>query len=258
MKKLSQLLQKHVRRSFSSGDLEKQLVKHYLRDWTIQKQTLPVTTFWDLVEASVILQGVANKLAIERAYIKIMDGMENYWSVLDYQERVRILNIDLKPVYDTLPVFMWNENPIAMPFFDERFNAMYQQEMVMFGLKQYHNLTHDYAACIQDVQLYDLAYYDGVYVPTRLVMRQGHDYVLYHPGLHVLLARYQGDKLVFPLFELDEGCFEVPANQQMELAALILSGDVEEFMNTSESYHLYQKKTVEAIRKKWKRKRIFF
>jgi len=134
MKRFCAILEKQIPRMLTKSNIEKQLVATYLKQW--QGKPLVLKQEWDYLEASAILQSLANKLAIEQAYCLFMDEIEQYWTVLDYNERVRIMNIDLMQCYTALPVFQYEERPCVISFFDQRLNQIYQQEMIVFERKQ--------------------------------------------------------------------------------------------------------------------------
>lgn len=257
MKRLSEILEKQIPRTFSSKSLEQQLIDNYGKDWSIQKQPLLKKTKWDMIRASVVLQGVSNKIAIEKAYIRIMDGMENYWSVLDYQERVRILNIDLLPLYQALPTFTVSGTPIVIPFFDERFNEIYQKEMVVFSLKQYQYMMHTYQQWIRPIDHYGLAYFNGTFVPTKLIHQEENNYVLYHPDLYSFFALIDSQELVFPLF--DQSCkpFILSEEQLAELSKKLLSKDVLSFLEYGVEQNIFSTKAKNAVLKKHQKKQWF-
>lgn len=257
MQRLSQILKKKIRRDRSLMKIEWELVQRFSQDWTLQKQPLPIKTKWDLVRASVVLQGVSNKRTIERAYIKVMDGMENYWQVLDYKERNRILNIDLAPAYALLPSFFKNDEKIIIPFFDQRINELYQKEMAIFELKQYHLMMHDYRQWIQPVEFYQYQYFNGTFVPSRLIAHNGNDIVLYHPQLQSLLAVVKGQELVLPLFDEQMKPFMVNDEILQVMAQFVLHNDVAGFMNSAVAYQLYHETIRNWVLKKHHAKGLF-
>lgn len=95
-------------------------------------------------ENEVIFHSLLNKQAIEKAYMEGYTKMYDYFDVLDFKEKQRLMNYEIHECLKNLPYLSFREDKIYIAFFDEKLNRIYQNEMVLFALKQYRRIMHDY------------------------------------------------------------------------------------------------------------------
>ncbi len=252
MKRFCAILEKQIPRMLTKSNIEKQLVATYLKQW--QGKPLVLKQEWDYLEASAILQSLANKLAIEQAYCLFMDEIEQYWMVLDYSERVRIMNIDLMQCYTALPVFQYEERPCVISFFDQRLNQIYQQEMIVFERKQYQALRKDYRHVIMD--LYGTACFDGIFVPTTYVLQEADTAVFYHSQLHKFYLRKDTECLLVPLFDETANPFVLTREQQQTMARLLVQGNKREALQYGVEQGFYSQSCQAAVLRQLDRKKV--
>lgn len=91
---------------------------------------------------------LVNKRKFETAFLKAFDEMADYWQSLNYQEKKRLMNVEIDKCKKELPYQIKNQQKQYLPLFDDRMNQIYSEEMVLFELKQYHNVIHDFDALL--------------------------------------------------------------------------------------------------------------
>lgn len=109
-----------------------------------EKITIKNSTPFTYYEKECIYHGILNKRAIEKAYFDGYVKMHDYYDTLDYNEKKRLMNYEIKEVLKDLHYFIFDDQKIYIPFFDKTMNAIYENEMVLFQLKQYRRITYDY------------------------------------------------------------------------------------------------------------------
>ncbi|MFV0382189.1 MAG: hypothetical protein ACK5KR_08235 [Breznakia sp.] len=92
----------------------------------------------------IIYQGILNKQAIERAYAEAKNMMNDNYQSLDYSEKRRLLTYETQLVAHCLPNQKIQNQNIYIPFFNEEWNRIYDDEMVLFDLKKYQNYIDDF------------------------------------------------------------------------------------------------------------------
>lgn len=99
---------------------------------------------FDYYRNEIIYQGMHNKKVIEDAYFQGMVKMQDYFEHLDFKEKKRMMNYEIDECLKDLIHFNYEDTQIYIPFFDEKMNRIYKNEMVLFDLKQYHRIVKDY------------------------------------------------------------------------------------------------------------------
>lgn len=260
MKKLSNLLNKSIKRAFDSSCIEKQLAGLYEKEWSKQGKKLALKSELDYIKASVIFRSLDNKIKLENAYVLVRDGLNDFWNTLDYTERKRIVNIDMQKTLDELPSFYskkWGCD-VYISFLDERLNELYRTEMVMFELRQYNQLMVQYKEFIVENGEFDYDVYNGSFVPTLYLNKDGNKVVLYNKSLSKLLVVDGENVYSFPLLDGAAKNRAVTIEILMPLADLLLKEEVLEFMKLAKSFGLYSESFCEDILRKYNKKSFFF
>lgn len=260
MKKLSNLLNKAIKRTFNSSSVERTLASQYEKEWIKQGKKLTLKTELDYIRASVIYRSLDNKQKLEASYILVRDGLNDFWNTLDYTERKRIVNIDMQKTMESLPSFFskkWGVD-VFISFFDERLNELYSSEMVMFELRQYNQLTHQYKEFIVDNGDFDFDVYNGEFVPTLYLNKEGNKVVLYNKTLQKLFVVEGEEVYSFPLLDSSANNKAVTNEILLPLADLLIKNDMQEFMKLAKSFGLYSESFTEGILKKYNKKSFFF
>lgn len=260
MKKLSNLLNKAIKRTFNSSSVERVLASQYEKEWIKQGRKLPLKTELDFIKASVIFRSLDNKQKLESAYILVRDGLNEFWNTLDYTERKRIVNIDMQKTMESLPSFFskkWGCD-VYISFLDERLNELYCSEMVMFELRQYNKLMLTYKEFIVDNGDFDFDVYNGEFVPTLYLNKEGNKSVLYNKTLQKLFVVEGEDVYSFPLLDSSANNRAVTNEILMPLSELLIKNEMQEFMKLAKSFGLYSENFCEDILRKYNRKSFFF
>lgn len=104
---------------------------------------------FDYYRNEIIYHGIHNKKVIEDAYFQGMVKMQDYFEHLDFNEKKRLMNYEINQCLEDLTSFKVAETLIFIPFFDEKMNRIYEYDMVLFDLKQYHRIVRDYMDLFQ-------------------------------------------------------------------------------------------------------------
>lgn len=124
-------------------DAVKRFIKeneHYLKRYHID---LSIKKEEDFFYFECLVQTLKNKEAFEGCFVKSYDDMIDYWQTLNYEERKRLINIDIDRIKEKLPFVVRDQQKLYLPCMNERINAIYENEMVLFELKQYNRLRFD-------------------------------------------------------------------------------------------------------------------
>ena len=95
-------------------------------------------------EQEVIYRGIENKRRIENAYQQGRIKMSEYYEILDFQEKQKLMDYEIRPCLESLSHFVHQGSEIYIPFFNDQLNRIYAYEIILLDLKQYHRLMRDY------------------------------------------------------------------------------------------------------------------
>ncbi|MBR3840918.1 MAG: hypothetical protein IKM20_07275 [Erysipelotrichales bacterium] len=259
-KKFIDVLNKQIKRSFKANDYEKKLAQDNLKEWEKQGQKAELKTELDYIMMSTVFQSIVNKMQIENAYLLVKDSLVEFWGTLDYQERKRIVNIDMNKTYEELPHFMSLKDGknVYITFLDSRMNEIYTEETVMFELKQYHSLFLNYKEFIQPFSVYDYDCFNGKFVPTICLCKENDTIILYNNTL----AKFYviKDKVVssYPLFDKDTPWKTMTMELLMPLAELLKDGNETEFFTMAKAFGLYSEDFYRSVNRILAKKGLFF
>lgn len=124
---------------------------------TCQMFQLPfsATSDKEFYRYEIIMQGIANKQALESSYDRIRNELIDLWDHVDYQQRNSLMTLHQSAVKESLPCFITDtEAKIYIPFFDELINTLYGKEMVVFELPQFFKLYKDFKSSMVDIWKY--------------------------------------------------------------------------------------------------------
>lgn len=111
-------------------------LKRYKIDFSIKKEE-------DFFYFECLIQTLKNKEAFEGSFVRAYDDMIDYWQTLNYEERKRLINIDIDKIKKDMPFVQRDGRRLYMPCMNEKINAIYENEMVLFELKQYNRLRFE-------------------------------------------------------------------------------------------------------------------
>ena len=133
---------------------------------------------FDYFKNEIMYQGILNKQAIEKAYKEGRTKMYDYYEVLSYPEKKRLMNYEISLALNEMICFIFEEQKIYIPFFEKKMNAIYENEMVLFDLKQYNRLMLDYKELILD-HPYGYRTYDSEFSSLILVYEKEEEAAFY-------------------------------------------------------------------------------
>lgn len=174
--------------------------KNILKNYKIE---LPLKTEIEYFYFEMFLTALQSKEKIECAFIAAYDDMRDYWNTLTFQQKQHLMRIELQPVMKQLPYIPLNNKKIYLPFFDERLNIVYTDEIVLLELKQYNALRFTFDKYLVKQSLTSEMAESG-FTSLNLVKRNEKDYyayadfntTLYHFDDKHLIHSYQFDKNV--------------------------------------------------------------
>lgn len=97
----------------------------------------------DFFYLECLILTLQNKELFEGAFVKTFDDMIDYWQTLNYEERKKLVNIDINQAISELKYVDVDGVKMYLPCFNEKVNSIYRTEMVLFELKQYNRLRFD-------------------------------------------------------------------------------------------------------------------
>lgn len=115
--------------------------------------SLAISSDFDYFKSEVFMTSLSNKEIIEGYFIKIYDDMHDYWQTLTFQEKKKLVNIEIESHIADLKYVSRNDQKEYIAFFDTRINNVYSSERALFELKQYNALRFNFKELVQDVQL---------------------------------------------------------------------------------------------------------
>lgn len=260
MKKLSNLLNANIKRTFTSSSIEKTLAASYEKQWQKQGQKVSLKSEMDLIQSSVIFRSLDNKMKLENAYLLVRDDLNDFWNTLDYLERKRIVNIDMQKTLDNLPSFFYKKwgKDVYISFFDERINDLYQNEMVMFELRQYAQLAHQFKEFIVNEGNFDFDMYNGKFVPTLFLGKELDTTVLYNETLHKIYVIKDNETYSYPLLDTDAKNKAITKEILIPLAETLQNNQPLEFVRIAKAFGLYSESFGDKIVRKYTKKSLFF
>lgn len=135
-------------------------------------------TPFSFYEKEWICNGIENKRKIEKAYFDGYFKMQDYFDTLDYNEKKRLMNYEINEVLKQLVHFNYDDQKIYIPFFDKQMNAIYENDMVLFQLKQYRRITYDYEDLFH-LDIYNKYIYDSTFSSLKSVYHKDDMYSYY-------------------------------------------------------------------------------
>lgn len=161
-----------------------ELLNHYHLKFPCNKEL-------DFFIFEIIVFSLKNKETIENAFLKAYDAMHDYWSSLVYTEKNHLIQVELKPMYESLKALKQEDEMIYIPIFDQRLNHIYASQMNLFELKQYDRLRFDLSSISLNYQLSKSAIRFG-FTSLKMIYELKEYYYAYCPLNHVVY-KIQGE-----------------------------------------------------------------
>lgn len=132
----------------------------------------------DFFYLECLITTLKNKETFEGAFVKTFDDMIDYWQTLNYEERKRLVNVDIDKTIEQLPYVIKNNEKHYLPCFNQKMNAIYRTEMVLFELKQYNRLRFECKDLIERIPI-DLDIIQSNITSLRYISGESNDYYAY-------------------------------------------------------------------------------
>ncbi|MGN1344303.1 MAG: hypothetical protein ACI4U3_06965 [Traorella sp.] len=152
MKWLKKILKHEEKKLLKTTQVNKNIKEYqkYLNFYHIKHSQ---KTEIDYFYCEALIQTLKNKELIENTFVISYDNMVDYWQTLTYEERKRLINIDIQQAIQNIPHVIRNNQNYYLPIMNDRMNKLYENEMVLFELKQYNRLRFDCKDMIEQEQL---------------------------------------------------------------------------------------------------------
>ncbi|MEG1475250.1 MAG: RNA polymerase subunit sigma [Longicatena sp.] len=235
MKTLAQILQKKYKQTIVKNPETKkkiQKMSNHLKEHKITFAKIDDETY---LQMEIIYGSVLIKERFEDVFFDTYVKMFDYWNDLTYLERKKQMNVDVERLKEGLSCFMSGNQAIYMPCFDERFNHLYTDEIVLLDLKQYHAFIRDFS---QEVKrnLYGSKPYQYNCTSATLMSESTDGFVLYLKSMNTLYLyknHHEVDKLCFDMKKVpeDETILKKIANnllygQEEEIISLLIESEL--------------------------------
>ncbi len=144
MEKISKLLHKKLDRNTKKDKHLLAMKTTFETLWKEFKLPYKDADEFDYYRNEVVYRGIENKKIIEDAYFQGLAKMNDYYFTLEFKEKQRMMNYEIHESLKELPHFHYVDDCIYIPFFDQKLNRIYQNEIVLFDLKQYRRIVHTF------------------------------------------------------------------------------------------------------------------
>ena len=161
--------------------------------------SLPIKTDIEYFYFEALVQTLKNKEVFEGSFVKSFDDMFDYWQTLTYEEKKRMINADLEKNIKDLKCIHLNDRKYYLPVMNDKINAIYENEMVLFELKQYNKLRFDCKDMIDKYEI-TLPMIQSSFTSLEYIQGEELDYYCYCKVNH-LIYHFVDSKIVevFPI-----------------------------------------------------------
>ncbi len=175
--------------------------------------------------------------------------MIDYWQTLNYEERKRLVNIDINQAIQHLPYVTKDGKKIYLPCFNEKINTIYREEMVLFELKQYNRLRFECSHVIDKTKI-DLNMVKAHFTSLEYICGKEMNYWAYCP-INYLLVKFVNNSIedYLPILR-----FNGDHQQLCELIKLYDENNEEMVLKFLVEYHLTSDKMEHKIVKEIERR----
>lgn len=253
MKKLCRMLYKKYHIPLKQVKSNKKFLEKMtekLKEYHLSEEIKDDLSYYD---QEILYYGICNKELLEECFLNAYVNMYDYWLDLDYQQRKHQVNVDLRPYLDQMTSFVYGENQIYLPMFDERMNLIYENEMVLFALKQYQKLKHEFQTYVRK-DLYGHLPYQSNFCSGELLLDDHDLWVIYESKTTTLYLLKEHSIIETICIHPIE-----PVTNEILLALVndFQENDDISFLTHLISYHLcdrrMEKKLIKLLKKKQKK-----
>jgi len=161
---------------------------------------------FDYYKNEIIYYGILNKQTIEKAYKKAKIDMEDYYDALNYEQKKKLMDYEIKNCLKDLKSFKYDDQNIYIPFFEKKLNFIYENEMTLFDLKKYADIMLYYDS-IMKKDLYTYSVYDSPFSSLQFIYEDKERCALYcekRGRLYFLCNNEYQEFISLPLLEKDK------------------------------------------------------
>lgn len=224
---------------FKDKDTQKR-IKLLQSDPNVKQLKPKIKTCLDFYQVNLIKQGLLNKLALEKDYESIRINNDSIWDNILYQEKKLIAHLDGKEIREKIPSFEFNGLKIFIPFFDERLNHYYTNDMAIFETKQYFDIYRNFIKYNVDVGMYGHLPYESFSASCYCIAFSNSNYVLYDVRYETMTVVFSNQNFSFTM-----------QDNSKHLAQLILEEDVSLVLDFVLKHQLLNKKCEKKLRKEY-------
>lgn len=245
MKTQYKILQKKYHKSLSGLKIHKKSMRKMSRTLEEFGITIDGKRDIDYFQMEIVFQSLKIKHQFEDIFFEVYTRMCDYWEDLTYLERKKQMNIEIQQLKNNLPCFTFHDEKIYMPCFDERFNHLYNTEIVLLHLKQYHLFITKFANLVQR-NLYGKLPYQHNFSSAVCVADREQDFILFHTDMNRFYVfkenRYH---CMFP-FHIKK---TIPDEVVKEMGIAILKNDEKHILKLIEESHCVSKGILKKLQK---------
>lgn len=200
---------------------------------------------FDFYKNEIIYYGILNKQAIEKAYKKARIDMEDYYDTLNYEQKYKLMDYEIKKCLEDLNCFKYEEDDIYIPFFDVDLNRTYKNEMTLFDIKKYADLMLFYKEKMQ-MNRYGYAVYNSAFSSLQ--------YILESNTLCAVYCEKRGRLYFLNAFEMEDYISIKNASKSVleTIAVCYFKKDVDGVLHCLYEHKALDEKTYNKIMKKRK------
>ena len=200
---------------------------------------------FDFYKNQIKYHGIINKQVIEKAYKEARIKMADYYDVLNYEQKNRLMDYEIKLKLKELKSFTFENQNIYIPFFDLKMNGIYENEMVLFDLKKYADLMLYYESYMQE-NLYGYKIYDSCFSSLQYICENEKEAAVYCPKkerLYFLNCFNMEDFISVPKIE----------KEKMEVLSMdYFNKDIDKFIDDLFAFSCINEKIYKKLTKKRK------
>lgn len=205
MKKMIHILRKANNLTFKSTSEDMAYVKAMKTKFEEYRLPFDVKDDFSYFRTRIIYRSIQNKEAFEQCFDQTRNQLLEMWDALNFQERNRMVSLELNQIKPNLPFIMSGENKIWIPFFDDLLNSLYDHQIAIFELPQYFRLYKQFADKTIRLESRGIAVWSAGFVEWINIAQSATALVFYYEPMHCLFRLSDNFELVsFPLYKTPE------------------------------------------------------
>lgn len=254
MKKLIKILSQENKLNLRNTPKLRVLSNEIRRSFLVYGIQIKIRTDAEFFDGLIQYQGLINKNAFEECFERERRNMIDLWNHLSYQEKNRLINIELNDLKNSLKFFKDKDGKITwIPFFDELLNALYHNEIAILELNQYFKLYKQF----KDRRVSQIHYgwypYHAQFMDISVIYETTHlKFFYYEPlrslfklDLNMVLERWPLDKVLCQIHPLKKDLLvlaqSIASDQEIVIVRKVLESS------------LFSDKTKHRIKRKFKK-----